>query len=140
MNKDASPVQDHSTAVCGNLPVWIGLAVISLTPVACAKRHALPQEELFQRIQLLEARITDGQLSVRAAANCRAAHGPAEEGVCDPSKALCKLTEGSDNRDALQRCLMASDSCRASRERVSALCGMPVTASLAPDEEEDAEQ
>ncbi len=139
MNKDASPVQDHCTAVCANLPVWIGLAVISLTPAACAKRHALPQDELFHRIQLLEARIADAQLSVRAAADCRAAHGPAEEGVCDPSKALCKLTEGSENRDAVQRCLMASDSCRASRERASALCGMPVAASSEPDEDEEEE-
>jgi hypothetical protein len=136
VNKDASPVQAHSTAVCGNLPGWIGLAVISLTPAACAKRHALPPDELFRRIQVLEASIAEAQLSVRAATDCRAAHAPAEEGVCDPSKALCKLSEGSENHDALQRCLMASDSCRASRERVRALCGMPSLAHREAAEEE----
>lgn len=136
MNKDASPVQAHSTAVCGNLPGWIGLAVISLTLGACAKRHALPHDELFLRIQVLEARIAEAQLSVRAASDCRAAHAPAEEGVCDPSKALCKLSEGSENHDALQRCLMASDSCRASRERVRALCGTPSLAHREAAEEE----
>jgi hypothetical protein len=103
----------------------IGLGVISLTSVACAKRHAMPQDELFRRIQVLEAGISEAQLAVRGATDCRAAHGPAEEGVCDPSKALCKLTDGSDNLDALQRCLMASDSCRAARERTRALCGTP---------------
>lgn len=99
--------------------------MVSLTGAACAKRHALPEDELFRRIQVLEARITEAQLSVRNASDCRTAHGPAEEGVCDPSKALCKLTDGSDNADALQRCLMASDSCRAARERTRALCGTP---------------
>jgi hypothetical protein len=112
------------------------LTVISLTPVACAKRHALPHDELFGRIQVLEATIAEAQLSVRAATDCRAAHAPAEEGVCDPSKALCKLSEGSENHDALQRCLMASDSCRASRERVRALCGMPSLAHREAPEEE----
>jgi hypothetical protein len=136
VNKDASPVQAHSTAVCGNLLGWIGLAVISLTPAACAKRQALPQDELFRRIQVLEASIAEAQLSVRAASDCRRAHAPAEEGVCDPSKALCKLTEGSENRDALQRCLMASDSCRASRERVRALCGKPLGAPTETGEED----
>jgi hypothetical protein len=89
---------------------------------ACAKSHEMPQEELFRRIQVFEAGIAEAQLAVRSATNCREAHGPAEEGVCDPSVALCKLTKGVENRDALQRCLMAADGCRAARERASALC------------------
>jgi hypothetical protein len=119
----------------------IGLAVLSLTPLACAKRHALPQDELFRRIQVLEARIAEAQLSVRNAGDCRSAHGPAEEGVCDPSKALCKLTDGSTNLDALQRCLMASDSCRAARDRTRALCGSPkAPAGDRSDDQESEEQ
>jgi hypothetical protein len=122
VNKDAPPVQPHSTAVCANLPGAVVAAVALLTMSACAKRHEMPQEELFRRIQVLEAGIAEAQLAVRSATDCREAHGPSEEGVCDPSVALCKLTEGVENQDALQRCLMAADSCRAARERASALC------------------
>ena len=93
-----------------------------LTAGACAKRRALPEDELFHRIQVYEARIADAQVEVRSATGCRAAHSPAEEGVCDPSAELCKLTQGVENKDALRRCLMASDSCRAARERARALC------------------
>jgi hypothetical protein len=85
----------------------------------------LPENELFRRIQILEAHIAEAQLAVRTATSCREAHGPSEEGVCDPSVALCRLTEGVENRDALQRCLMASDACRAARERALALCAAP---------------
>jgi hypothetical protein len=112
------------------------MAVCLLTSTACAKRHALPQDELFRRIQVLEARIAEAQLSVRAATGCREAHGPSEEGVCDPSVALCKLTNGVENRDALQRCLMASDSCRAARARASALCGSAASRPQQPESDE----
>jgi hypothetical protein len=82
-------------------------------------------DELFRRIQVFEAGIANAQIAVLGATHCREAHNPAEEGVCDPSVALCKLTEDSENRDAVHRCLMASDSCRAARARASALCSVP---------------
>lgn len=62
---------------------------------------------------------------MRAASDCREAHAPAEVAVCDPSVELCKLTHGVDNQDAVRRCLVASDTCRAARERARALCATP---------------
>ena len=125
MNKDAPPVQPQSTSVCGNLRAYVGWGVSALTLLACAKQAGLPSQEVFARIQEYEARIEGGEIAVRGASDCREAHAPAEEQVCDPSVALCKLTEGSDNKDAVRRCLVAADSCRAARERARALCATP---------------
>jgi hypothetical protein len=125
VNKDAPPVQHHETTVCANLPALLVLAVACLTQDACAKRNTLPEQELFQRIQVFEERIATAQMSVHNATGCREAHAPSEEGVCDPSVELCALTAETANKDALRRCLMASDSCRSARERARALCASP---------------
>lgn len=128
MNKDAPPVQPHNTTVCANLPAGLGYAVALLTLVAvagCSKQAGLPTRELFQRIQVYETRIAGGELAVRSATSCREAFAPSESEVCDPSVALCELTAGVENKDAVRRCLIASDSCRAARERARALCATP---------------
>jgi hypothetical protein len=93
--------------------------------VGCSKHARLPTQELFQRIQIYETRIAGGEIAVRGATNCREVHAPSEVEVCDPSVELCKLTADVDNKDALRRCLTASDSCRAARERARALCATP---------------
>jgi hypothetical protein len=100
------------------------LALVVLpTLFGCAKRTALPENELFRRIQVHEAAIADGESAVHEARTCRAVYEPAERGVCDESKALCRLTQEAEQQDAKRRCLMASDTCRAVRERARALCG-----------------
>ncbi|HEX6240405.1 MAG TPA: hypothetical protein VFZ61_05910 [Polyangiales bacterium] len=97
-----------------------------LTLLGCSKHAGLPAQEIFARIQVYEARIGGGEGAVRSATECREAHGPAEEEVCDPSVELCELSgQLKDNQDAVRRCLMASDSCRAARERARALCATP---------------
>ena len=126
MNKDAPPVQPHSTSVCGNLPANAGWVVGILTVLGCSKHAGLPPQEVFAAIQVHEARIAGGEAAVHSASDCREAHAPAEMEVCDPSVELCKLSEQlEDNQDAVRRCLMASDSCRAARERARALCATP---------------
>lgn len=125
MNKDASRVQRQRTYVCENLLGWLGVAVVLITLPACAKRHALPKDELFRRLQVHEAKIAAGEAEVHEATTCKEAHQPAERAVCDESKALCKLTNKSQELDAVRRCVIAGDSCRASRERAQALCATP---------------
>lgn len=98
-----------------------------LTLVSCAKQNRLSNQALFSQIQVHETRIAGGELAVRSADDCRAAHSPAEQEVCDPSVELCKLTDGIKDKDAARRCLIASDTCRAARERVRALCATPAT-------------
>lgn len=122
MNKDASRVQRQRTYVCENLLASVGCLVLLLTMSSCAKRKQLPDAELFRRIQEHEARIAHGETEVRLAVNCKEAHAPSERNVCDESKALCKLTSKSEDLDAVRRCVIASDSCRAARERARALC------------------
>lgn len=125
MNKDASRVQRQRTYVCENLLGSLGGLVVLITLSGCAKRHALPNDELFRRVQEHEAKIAEGEAEVHAATSCKEAHEPAERAVCDESKALCKLTSKSPEQDAVRRCVIASDSCRASRERAQALCATP---------------
>jgi len=125
VNKDAPRVQRHPPYVCENLLGLVGCLVVLITLSACAKRKQLPTDELFRRVQLHEARIAEGEADVRAAQTCREAHEPAERNVCDESKALCKLTLHSEQVDAIRRCVIATDSCRASRERAQALCATP---------------
>ena len=125
MNKDAPLVQPRRTYVCENLLGSVGCLVLSITLSGCAKRKQLPSDELFRRVQLHEARIAEGEAEVRAAQSCREAHEPAERNVCDESKALCQLTLRSEQVDAIRRCVIATDSCRASRERAQALCATP---------------
>lgn len=96
--------------------------VVLPTLLACAKRGALPEDELFRRIQVHEAAIADAERAVFNANTCRAVYEPAERGVCDESKALCKLTQDAEQVDAIHRCLIASDTCLAMRERARALC------------------
>lgn len=91
----------------------------------CAKRTSLPEDELFRRIQVHEAAIANAEQVVHEAKTCRAAYEPAERGVCDESKALCALAQGAEQVDATQRCLIASDTCRAMREHARALCAAP---------------
>ena len=126
MNKDTPPVQPHKTTVCGNLPAHAGWAVCLLTLLGCRKHDGLTAEQVFAAVQVHETRIAGGEAAVRSASNCREAHAPAEVEVCDPSVELCKLTSQlGDDTDAVRRCLMASDSCRAARERARALCATP---------------
>jgi hypothetical protein len=97
-----------------------------LTLTGCRKHDGLGTEEVFAAIQVRETRIAGGEAAVRSAVTCREAHSPAEVEVCDPSVELCKLSgQLPDNKDALRRCLMASDACRAARERARALCATP---------------
>ena len=59
MNKDASHVQREFAYMCQNalLPT---LSLVCLpTLSACAKRHALTEDELFRRIQVHEAAIAN---------------------------------------------------------------------------------
>ena len=127
MNKDAPPVQHQRTHVCEN-PLALGLGLVLLSTLAsCSKQSTLPSNELFRRIQEHEARIDAGNEAVRAAVTCRQAHAPAETHVCDESQALCALTLESKDVDANRRCVMASDSCRAARERARALCATPAS-------------
>jgi hypothetical protein len=94
--------------------------------LGCAKQAGLPPQEVFAAIQVYEARIADGEAAVHSASDCREAHAPAEVEVCDPSVELCKLSgQLGENQDAVRRCLMAADSCRAARERARALCATP---------------
>jgi hypothetical protein len=125
VNKDASRVQHQRTYVCENLLGSLGCMVLLITLSACVKRKTLPNDELFRRVQEHEARIAVGEAEVRAADHCKEAHEPAERGVCDESKALCKLTVRSQELDAVRRCVIASDTCRAARERAQALCATP---------------
>lgn len=147
MNKDAPRVQVEQTHVCELVPCLrsesrptsqtsrgggiprAALIVATLCSTVllsgCASRRALRNDELYRKIQLHEARIAEAEVVVRAADNCIAAHGPAESGVCDESKALCKLTVNSNQTDAVRRCVLASDSCRAARERARTLCARP---------------
>lgn len=125
MNKDASRVQRQRTYVCENLLGSLVCLVLLITMSACAKRKTLPSDELFRRIQQHEAQIAVGEAEVRAADSCKQAHGPAERAVCDESQALCKLTLKSEQLDAVRRCVIATDTCRAARERAQALCATP---------------
>ena len=122
MNNDAPHVQREFAYMCQNaLPPALCLVFLP-TLCGCAKRSTLPEDELFRRIQVHEAAIADAEHLVREAKTCRAAYEPAERGVCDESKALCDLAQGTQQVDATQRCLIASDTCRAMREHARALC------------------
>ena len=122
MNKDAPHVQREFAYMCQNALLPTLCLVCSPTLFGCAKRNSLPEDELFRRIQVHEAAIADAERVVIDAQTCRAAYEPAERGVCDESKALCKLTQDARQVDATHRCLIAGDTCRAMRERARALC------------------
>jgi hypothetical protein len=122
VNKDAPHVQRDFAYMCQNALLPTLCLVCLPTLAACAKRKNLPEDELFRRIQVHEAVIADAEHVVIEAQTCRAAYEPAERGVCDESKALCKLTQDAEQIDATHRCLIASDTCRAMRERARALC------------------
>ena len=125
MNKDASHVQRKFAYMCQNTLVSTMCLVALPTLCGCATRGTLPEDELFRRIQIHEAAIAYAEGVVHEATTCRAAYRPAERGVCDESKALCKLTQDAEQVDATHRCLIASDTCRAMRERARALCATP---------------
>lgn len=125
MNKDAPSVQADDTAVYATLRPWHLLGAGLVVFIACAHRGALSHDELYRRIQVFEARIAKGSFMVRNATTCKKAHAPAEREVCDPSAALCELTDGLKDTDAIRRCVLSSDACRAARERARALCATP---------------
>jgi hypothetical protein len=124
VNKDAPHVQREFAYMCQNALPPTRLLVCLITLWGCAKRSSLPEDELYRRVQVHEAAIADAEHVVRDAKTCRAAYEPAERGVCDESKALCHLVQGAKQVDATQRCLIASDTCRAMREHARALCAV----------------